>query len=121
MRSPPLQFLGLLPLLILPALAACDRKPGFDEKYEEQAKHISTTANSIERQVADQMSGAAEAERAAAETAARTPTPGNSPSLPGARTTPRCPRRSRNRSLRRCRARPANPRCTCPAPPGGRY
>lgn len=72
----------LLSLSILLALAACDRKPDFDQKYDEQAKHISTTANSIEKQVADQMSGAAEAERAAAETSARTPAPGNSASLP---------------------------------------
>ncbi|MFT3964679.1 MAG: hypothetical protein QM690_02200 [Sphingobium sp.] len=72
----------LLSLLVLALLPACNREPGFDEKYEKQSEHISATANSIEKEVAAQMSGAAQAERAAAELRARTPAPGNSASIP---------------------------------------
>ena len=75
-------LLRLMPFLALCALAACNRTPSFDEKYKAQSDHISTTANSIERQVTEQMSGAAEAERAAAEKSARLPVPGNSPGVP---------------------------------------
>lgn len=72
----------LLPLLSLVALAACNRAPSFDEKYKEQSDHISTTANSIEKQVTEQISGAAEAERAATELSARTQSPGNGAAVP---------------------------------------
>lgn len=72
----------LLFLLAFSLLAGCNRSQSFDEKYREQSDHISTTANSIERQVTQQLSGAAEAEQAANEVKARTPASAGSPTPP---------------------------------------
>lgn len=71
-----------LSLLVLTLLAACNGKQSFDERYQKQSDHISTTANSIEKQVADQISGSAEAERAAAEATAHSPAPTTAPAAP---------------------------------------
>jgi hypothetical protein len=71
-----------LSLIAICAVAACNGKQSFDERYKTQSDHISATANSIQKQVADQMTGAAAAERAAAETQARTRAPDNSATAP---------------------------------------
>lgn len=66
-----------LVFLSLCALAACGKQESFDDKYKAQSEHISASANSIEKEVAAQMTGAAAAERAASEAAASNPPPGN--------------------------------------------
>jgi regulator of protease activity HflC (stomatin/prohibitin superfamily) len=56
--------------LLLPALgllASCDREPSFDQRYKAQSDKIHVSANSIETEVTRQLSGAAEADKAAAE------------------------------------------------------
>ncbi len=51
----------LIPLCLL---AACNRTPSFDERYDAQAKTLHGSANSIEMEVANQITGADVAERA---------------------------------------------------------
>ena len=65
------------PFLILGLLPACNQEPSFDQSYEERSKEIGTKANSMERDMAAQMSGAAQAERAAAEAQSTGPAAGN--------------------------------------------
>lgn len=48
----------LLPIPVLLLLAACDRKPSFDERYKAQSETLRGSANSIEQEVANQISGA---------------------------------------------------------------
>lgn len=62
-----------IPLLLIPLLlgllAACNRTPSFDERYEEQTKTLRGSANGIEQEVANQISGADAAARAVHATA----------------------------------------------------
>ncbi len=58
--------LSLLLIALCP-LAGCNRAPSFDERYEEQTKALHGSANSIEREVANQISGADATARAAQE------------------------------------------------------
>lgn len=56
-------------LLGLLLLAACSREPSFDERYEAQSNRISTTANGIEQELKNQMSGASALQAARSEVA----------------------------------------------------
>ncbi|MCE7796844.1 hypothetical protein LWE61_09770 [Sphingobium sufflavum] len=59
---------ALLPLMIpFCLLAACDRTPSFEKRYEEQTATLKGSANSIERELANQISGADAAARAERE------------------------------------------------------
>lgn len=66
-------------LLSLFALAACGSKPDFDERYSEAENGVHASARAIEAEMTQQMSGARDAERAAAEMAAKA---GNSGAVP---------------------------------------
>lgn len=54
-------------LMSLGLLAACNRTPSFDERYEKQANMLEGSANTIEQEVERQISGAAATERASQE------------------------------------------------------
>ncbi|CAN5223061.1 hypothetical protein BH10PSE13_BH10PSE13_03200 [soil metagenome] len=69
----------LLVLLSLCALAACNSKPGFDERYSETENGVHASAKAIETEMSEQMSGARDAEQAAAEVAAKSGNTGSPP------------------------------------------
>lgn len=68
-------------LLILCTLGGCNRAPTFDERYTEASNGVHASARAIEQEMKVQMTGARDAERAAAEAAASA-TPGNRGMLP---------------------------------------
>ncbi len=45
-------------LLLLAALAGCERQSGFDETYEERSRTLTDMANEIERDLGHQMNAA---------------------------------------------------------------
>ncbi len=59
-------FLLSFPLCLV---AGCNRTPSFDQRYEEQAKALHGSANSIEQEVANQISGAESTAHAAQQVA----------------------------------------------------
>jgi len=66
-------------LLALLALSACHDKPSFDERYSETENGVHASARAIEAEMSRQMSGARDAERAAAERSAKSGNAGSAP------------------------------------------
>jgi cation transport regulator ChaC len=71
-----MRWVGLLSLC---ALAACNRAPNFDERYQEASNGVHASQQAMEQEMKEQISGAHDAEQAAAEVAAKN---GNSGSAP---------------------------------------
>jgi hypothetical protein len=66
-------------LLSLFALSACHDKPGFDERYSETENGMHASARAIETEMSQQISGARDAERAAAELSVKSGNMGAAP------------------------------------------
>ncbi|MET0360747.1 MAG: hypothetical protein ABW048_03240 [Sphingobium sp.] len=65
MRSVLSPFALIVPVML--TMTACDRKPSFDERYRQQSATLQGSANSIEQEVANRISGADAASRAVRE------------------------------------------------------
>lgn len=52
--------IGLVPLLLLLVLAACQREPDFDERYQSASDNIAQTSHQIDDRIAATQPAAAE-------------------------------------------------------------